>query len=60
MNDRHHDPHADDRSARIPGTPDAPAYEPPALTRLGTLAELTHGTPGGHTSDLTFPVGSFG
>jgi len=41
-----------------PPAPERPAaYQPPALTVLGTLAHLTHGQNLGNNSDLTF-VGS--
>ncbi|MGD0197478.1 MAG: lasso RiPP family leader peptide-containing protein [Solirubrobacteraceae bacterium] len=35
-------------------------YEPPAITLLGTLAELTEGHNAGINSDLTFPASGVG
>jgi hypothetical protein len=35
-----------------------PAYEPPTVTRLGTVSEITQGANPGGSSDLTFAASS--
>ncbi len=48
---------ADERAAAL--RPANTEYEPPALTDLGSFADLTRGHPSAGASDLTFANGSF-
>lgn len=50
------DQHDNDRAMTAERKP----YEPPTITRLGTLAELTEGHNAGHNSDITFVASGVG